>query len=131
MMKANPHCCEEAALGVPGYIPCNKPAVSVVKQPDGNKVAMCVACAWHNVNNRGGELDGHYNPDDYVSPFKDIPEDRAAIGQYFDMLNKQDEDRKKQEKAEALERDIARAVEREASAEALNKLEGLEWSDGD
>ena len=57
-LKAKPGCCEEAALGLPFYAPCNQPAVSIVgwtgrsDQP----IRMCAMCADHNVRNRGGEI---------------------------------------------------------------------------
>lgn len=55
-LKAKPHCCEEAALGVPFYAPCNAPAVNVVgwKGRRDKPIRMCEACTDHNVKNRGG-----------------------------------------------------------------------------
>lgn len=44
--------CREAAMGVPGYIPCGKPATYVVENR-GEVNPMCPACADHNVRNRG------------------------------------------------------------------------------
>lgn len=64
-LKAKEHCCEEAALlPFPGYIPCNKPAVSMVGWPDRGEgpYRMCEACADHNVRNRGATLIGPYEP---------------------------------------------------------------------
>lgn len=54
---AKPGCCQEAALGVPFYLPCNKPATQVVgwKGRRDEPIRMCAACADHNVRNRGGE----------------------------------------------------------------------------
>ncbi len=60
---AKPGCCQEAALGVPFYAPCNKPAMSIVgwKGRSEPAIRMCEACTYHNVRNRGGEI---------VRPFK-------------------------------------------------------------
>jgi len=58
-LKANPHCCEEAALNsTTYYIPCNKPAVSVVgwKGRSDTPIRMCEMCTHHNVNNCGGYI---------------------------------------------------------------------------
>ena len=58
MLQANPNCCEECALGVSTYIPCNKPAAYIVgwKGRSDPPIRMCEACADHNVKNRGGEI---------------------------------------------------------------------------
>lgn len=55
---AKPGCCQEAALGIPFYAPCNKPAVNVVgwKGRSDAPVRMCFACTDHNVRHRGGEI---------------------------------------------------------------------------
>jgi len=60
---AKPGCCQEAALCIPFYAPCNRPAVSIVRWKGRNEPAirMCAMCADHNVRNRGGEI---------VEPFK-------------------------------------------------------------
>ena len=60
---AKPGCCQEAALGVPFYAPCNQPAVNIVgwKGRSEPPIRMCEACTYHNVRNRGGEI---------VRPFK-------------------------------------------------------------
>lgn len=58
-LKANAHCCEEASLNSSQfYIPCNKPAVSVVgwRGHNDNPIRMCAFCADHNVSNRGGYI---------------------------------------------------------------------------
>lgn len=58
MMVANNGCCEEAAIGMPGYFPCNRPATKIVgwKGRTDKPIRMCNACADHNVRNRGGEV---------------------------------------------------------------------------
>lgn len=55
-LKAKPDCCEEVALGVPFYAPCNKPATNVVawKGRSDPALRMCDFCTNHNVHNRGG-----------------------------------------------------------------------------
>lgn len=57
-IQAKPGCCEEAALGVPFYLPCNSPAAHIVgwKGRDDKPIPMCAYCADHNVKNRGGEI---------------------------------------------------------------------------
>lgn len=57
-LKAKPACCEEAAIGVPFYAPCNQPAIAVVgwKGRSDAPIRMCAACLNHNVKNRGGEV---------------------------------------------------------------------------
>lgn len=59
-LKAKPGCCEEAAIGIPFYAPCNQPAVHIVgwKGRTDKAILMCEACADHNVRNRGGEIRG-------------------------------------------------------------------------
>jgi hypothetical protein len=53
--------CEEAALGFPGYIPCNAPAIHMVVFKSGEgPYRMCEPCARHSVNNRGAEIVGPY-----------------------------------------------------------------------
>lgn len=63
MLKANQGCCEEAAMGQPGYIPCNRPAVNIVgwKGRDDKPIPMCEMCTDHNVRNRGGEIIRKYD----------------------------------------------------------------------
>lgn len=65
-LKAKPHCCEEAALGLPFYAPCNRPAVNIVgwKGRTETPIRMCEMCTDHNVRNRGGEI---------VRPYTDGP----------------------------------------------------------
>lgn len=48
--------CKEAALGLPFYMPCGKPAVKIVgwKWRQDTPIPMCAMCADHNVRNRGG-----------------------------------------------------------------------------
>ncbi len=62
-LKAEPHCCEEASLRSHNYyIPCNVPATKLVFHVrDDRTYRMCAACAWHNINNRGGEDKGEYH----------------------------------------------------------------------
>jgi hypothetical protein len=57
MLQAKEGCCEEAALGMPGYIPCNQPAVALVgwKGRNDKPIRMCAMCEAHNIRNRGGE----------------------------------------------------------------------------
>lgn len=49
-------CCQEAALGLPFYAPCNKPAVAIVgwKGRTEPPLRMCKACTDHNVKKRSG-----------------------------------------------------------------------------
>jgi hypothetical protein len=48
-------CQEASVLSVSKYIPCGKPATKIVwHNKDGRAYAMCDACAYHNINNRGG-----------------------------------------------------------------------------
>jgi hypothetical protein len=51
-------CCEEAALNMPGYFPCNRPAVAVLRwhRRTDPEIRVCSACLNHNVKNRGGEV---------------------------------------------------------------------------
>lgn len=55
---AKPGHCAEAAMGISIYLPCNKPAVSLVgwKGRSDAPIPMCQGCADHNVRNRGGEI---------------------------------------------------------------------------
>lgn len=55
-LKANPDCCEEAALGIPFYAPCNKPATKIIgwKGRSDTPIRMCDDCANHNIKNRNG-----------------------------------------------------------------------------
>lgn len=57
-LKAKPGCCEEAAICLSFYAPCNKPAEHVVHWPGRSDapIRMCAACADHNVRNRGGAI---------------------------------------------------------------------------
>lgn len=58
-------CCEEASpLSSKTYIPCNKPAVSLVHWPKRQEgpYRMCEMCAHHNVRNRGAEILGPFTP---------------------------------------------------------------------
>lgn len=60
-LKAGDDRCEEASmLSRETYIPCNAPAVSLVKHRNEGPYRMCAACADHNVRNRGAELVGPY-----------------------------------------------------------------------
>ena len=54
-LKAKPGCCEEASmLSHQFYIPCNRPAVRMIKNKDPQSpYRMCEMCADHNVKNRG------------------------------------------------------------------------------
>lgn len=65
-LKASPNGCEEASvLSKDHYIPCNKPAVQLVfHERDDRTYRMCEACAWHNIQNRGGQDRG---------PFEAVP----------------------------------------------------------
>ena len=56
-LKADPGCCEEASIASHEfYIPCNRPAVWMVKNRDPKPYRMCRECAHHNVKNRGATL---------------------------------------------------------------------------
>lgn len=48
--------CKEAALGLPFYLPCGKPADFIVGWigRDDEHIPMCWMCADHNVRNRHG-----------------------------------------------------------------------------
>lgn len=63
-LEAKKDCCEEAALGLPFYTPCNQPATKVVgwKGRSDTPIRMCVACTDHNVRNRGGYIVREYEP---------------------------------------------------------------------
>lgn len=63
-LKATPGCCEESALGLPGYIPCNKPAVSIIRWKGrcDAPIRVCEMCADHNVRNRGAEVVRRFDP---------------------------------------------------------------------
>lgn len=67
MLKAQPDCCEECALGMGNaYIPCNKPATVIVdtgRKTEG-PYRMCDMCADHSVKNRGMKIIGVYKPHD-------------------------------------------------------------------
>lgn len=52
MIKANEGCCEDAALGLNFYMPCNNPAPHRIAS-DGKVYRMCDGCADHSVRNRG------------------------------------------------------------------------------
>lgn len=56
-LEAKPGCCEEAAMGLPFYAPCNEPATAVVgwKGRTDKPIRMCFGCMDHNIRNRGGE----------------------------------------------------------------------------
>jgi len=73
-LKAAPNCCEEAsALSVKTYVPCNRPAVSIVRfeRTGEGPYRMCHMCATHNVNNRGATLIGPYAPTAPAAPSAD------------------------------------------------------------
>lgn len=58
-LKAVPGGCEEASILSRGfYIPCNRPAVNIVrwKGRTDRPIRMCFGCSDHNVRNRGGEI---------------------------------------------------------------------------
>ncbi len=63
-LKAKPGGCEEASpQSGEYYIPCNRPAVRMVKNRDPQSpYRMCAMCADHNVRNRGAEDVGPYGP---------------------------------------------------------------------
>ena len=55
MLKANLGHCEEASLFAPPgvYLPCNKPATTLVRWKNEGPYRMCDMCADHNIKNRG------------------------------------------------------------------------------
>lgn len=56
-LKARPDGCEDAsALSTTHYIPCDRPAVFIVKNQAGTKYRMCQLCAQHSVQNRRMEI---------------------------------------------------------------------------
>jgi hypothetical protein len=59
---AEPSGCQEAALGLPFYLPCNEPAVSIVGWLGKSEgpYRMCAACTDHNVKNRGAMVLGPF-----------------------------------------------------------------------
>ncbi len=67
-LKAEPGCCQEASPASHSfYIPCNQPAVKVVKTRDPEPYRMCLMCATHNQKNRGAVIWGDYNGVDPMS----------------------------------------------------------------
>lgn len=54
-IEAKDGCCQEASLHAPEgmYLPCNKPALAVVKFPDESLCRVCESCLDHAVKNRG------------------------------------------------------------------------------
>lgn len=72
-LKAKFACCEEAALGIPFYAPCNRPAIAVVgwKGRNDEPIRMCSNCLNHNVKNRGGEILRYV--EDWLQDEKDNP----------------------------------------------------------
>jgi len=57
-LVAKPGCCGECVMGAPFYVPCNKPAFTLIgwKGRSDQPVLMCDGCADHNIKNRGGEI---------------------------------------------------------------------------
>lgn len=79
VLEASPGCCQEASFNSREYyIPCNKPAVSVVQTKDPTPYRMCAMCADHNVRNRGATLVGSYEGPPPGVPAKPAP---APAGQ--------------------------------------------------
>lgn len=71
--------CQEASmLSHATYIPCGKPAVSVIANSDPNAYAMCATCADHNVRNRSaryvveGEVYTLWTPSDARSDLAEV-----------------------------------------------------------
>lgn len=79
-LKAKPGCCEEAALGVPFYAPCNQPAVAIVgwKGRSDKPIRMCAACMDHNLKNRGGELIRYMSDTPMSGDFLEEQDDNLA-----------------------------------------------------
>ena len=48
--------CQEAALGLPFYAPCNRLAVKMIgwRGRSDTPLRICAMCADHNIRNRGG-----------------------------------------------------------------------------
>ena len=62
-IEAKPGGCEEAAIGMPGYIPCNKPATKMIGWPGREgPYRMCDGCAHRNTRNRGATDMGPFDP---------------------------------------------------------------------
>lgn len=79
-LKAKPHCCEEASLASRDfYIPCDNPAVFIVKTSDQAPYRMCEMCADHNVRNRGAKLIGPYEDGTAIEPVDQFSAWRAAL----------------------------------------------------
>src|SRR5882757_10012436 len=72
-LKANSNCCEEAAmLSESSYVPCNRPASSIVgwKERNEKPIRMCNICADHNVKNRNGEIIRQLTVEEVFTPLK-------------------------------------------------------------
>ena len=69
-LKAKPDCCEEASpMSRNFYIPCNRPASSLVYSPqDKATYRMCEMCADHSVRNRRMTDAGPYKPGMKIKP---------------------------------------------------------------
>lgn len=114
-------------MGMPGYIPCNKPATQIIRAKDGVVIAMCDMCADHNTRNRGATLIGPYQSEGYVSPFANDPlpmgDQLAAIGGFLDQLRAREA--AAEEERRERERIIQEGIEEERriGAEAIKRLD--------
>lgn len=54
-LKAKPGHCAECVMGMPFYVPCNKPATCIVYWPGGEECPQCDMCANHSTRNRGAK----------------------------------------------------------------------------
>lgn len=62
-LRASPGGCEEAHFtSRTFYIPCDQPAVFMVKNRDPRPYRMCQACTHHNVDRRGAVIVGPFEP---------------------------------------------------------------------
>ena len=66
ILRAHPHCCEEASSTIGFYAPCNRPATKMVgwEHRSEGPYRMCDECADHNVRNRGAVVLGPYEQPD-------------------------------------------------------------------
>lgn len=71
-IKAKPHHCEEATTGMPGYVPCNKPATHTITFPSGETALHCEMCTDHAVRNRGGKSEPYEIPEQAGTSDADI-----------------------------------------------------------
>jgi len=87
-MKAKDGHCQEAMMGLPGYVPCNKPGAYIVSWPSGEKSLQCVDCTDHSVQNRGAKAEAW---DDDIASAPKAPEPSALGGIVIDPADQTSE----------------------------------------